>query len=226
MVPPATTVLNQEVSLSSQVRPTHNPTPLPTPINRWTSSIRRSKSPHPPSLTCTRATAKILKRIPRGARDAVAAGLQSTLNTVLERPEDPQSWVRLWSFTEGYLRQPSKRGGKRRNLTSSVLAQTSAFTSTVGLPPLTTATKRWGEAGKKARKPLDPEAASANRAAAKIDEGDVEGEQGLGLLCALNRMLSIPSPRITTIDAGVRQSWPATTDRRPPPLPHGTRQQS
>ena len=106
-------------------------------------------SPPIPTFAPPRSTAKILKRILRGARDVVAAGLQSPINTVLERLEDPQSWLRLWSFAEGCLRQPSERGGKRRNLTSSVLAQTTAFTSAVGLPPLTTAPKRWGEARKR-----------------------------------------------------------------------------
>ena len=65
---------------------------------------RRAPTPHP-HLRTHPGYSKNSETDPRGARDAVAAELQSTLNTVLERPEDPQSWVRLWSFAEGGWRR-------------------------------------------------------------------------------------------------------------------------
>ena len=84
----------------------------------------------PPPFRPTLPSGKILKRIPRGARDSAAAEFQQSLSGVVEHPEDEENWIRLFAFAGGCLCQPAdhRRGGKRVNLTSAVITQINAFT--------------------------------------------------------------------------------------------------
>src|SRR5271163_4262023 len=66
---------------------------------------------------------KMLKRIPRGARDAASEAYAKALNSVLQDPEDRGAWSTVFSFPACCLRQPTERGGKRRNLTTGVQQQ-------------------------------------------------------------------------------------------------------
>ena len=80
-------------------------------------------------------TGKVLKRIPRGARDAAAEQFARTIDKVLNTPEDRGSWRALFAFATCCFSQPSERGGKSRNLTTAVSKQIQRFNE-VGIDAL------------------------------------------------------------------------------------------
>ena len=149
---------------------------------------------------------KILKRIPKGARDAAAGEFQSSLNAVLEHPDDRQAWRKLITFAGGCLSQPTDRGGKRQNLTTAVLAQIKLYGTSSILPesePM--------KCDRLRKKPLQTDDASAaRRAATGMDEGDVQG--AIRQLCSLDK-LTIPSAE-SYLEL-LSKHPQAPTDRRP-----------
>ena len=135
-------------------------------------------SSNPPRLFSF-SKCKILKRIPRGARDAVAEQLAQTIDAILKSPEVHEKWAALFAFPECCLAQPSEGGKRCRNLTTAVVRQTQRFKEEgVAALEQDTATER----GPRKRAPLSPDAAAAKRAAAKVDERDVKG--AICLLCS------------------------------------------
>src|SRR5207245_6323148 len=118
---------------------------------------------------------KILKRIPRGARDIAAEEFQRSLRVVLDEPESREGWTRLMGFAGGCLGQPSVRGGKRHNLTSSVVAHIKTFSEAKGVLDLFPHPKAKESHSQRATKVTTHDEAVARRAAAKMDEGDVKG---------------------------------------------------
>ena len=146
-----------------------------TPTDNTQSS---APSSNPPLLFST-PRGKILKRIPRGARDAMAEQLSHIIDTVLISPEVHANWTALFAFPACCLAQPSEGGRKCRNLTTAVVKQTQRFKE-VGVAALDQQTVF--ERGHRKRVPLSPDAAAAKRAAAKLDEGDIKG--AIRLLCS------------------------------------------
>ena len=68
---------------------------------------------------------KILKRIPRGARDSASESYAKKLNDALQKPDDREAWASVFTFPSYCLRQPTDRGGRRRNLTTEIKQQIS-----------------------------------------------------------------------------------------------------
>ena len=144
----------------------------------------------PPPFRPTLPSGKILKRIPRGARDSAAAEFQQSLSGVVEYPEVEGNWKRLFAFAGWCLCQPAdhRRGGKRVNLTSAVITQINAFTISKGTH-LPAGGGRTSELPRKRpAKPIDADTSSARRAAAKMDEGDIK--RAIWQLCSLDKLTS------------------------------------
>ena len=149
---------------------------------------------------------KVLKRIPRAARDAAAAELQRLLQAVVSTPDDRQAWSRLFAFAGGCLKQPSDRGGKQRIFTTAVMNQIRAFSAgqeSQENRPLS---------AKRAAPKSDAasvEAAIARRAAAKLDEGDMKG--AIRHLCSSD---TLQAPSAVTYRKIEAKHPPAPADRR------------
>jgi len=149
---------------------------------------------------------KVLKRIPRGARDASAAELQRLLQAVERAPDERPAWIRLFAFAGSCLRQPSDRGGKLRNLTTAVINNIKAFSAGQEVQ------EHYPRNAMRATLKADSastEAAVARRAAAKLDEGDVRG--AIRHLCSSD-MLQKPTP--LTFRCVQEKHPPAPVDRR------------
>lgn len=153
---------------------------------------------------------KLLKRIPRGARDAAADQLARTLDSVLNTPEDRGAWAALFAFPACCLGQPAERGGKNRNLTTAVVNQVQRFRE-VGVTALEDQEAPITTGRRLKRAPLSPDAAAAKRAAAKLDEGDIKG--AIRQLCSSD-VVAEPSP--ATRQLLLPKHPPAPADRRAP----------
>ena len=154
---------------------------------------------------------KILKRIPRGARDAAASEFQKSLSAVLDQPDERQGWKRLFGFAGGCLYHPSGRGGRRQNLTTAVVAHIKVFGDSIGVERLEPPLKANQHLKANPSKSVNPETATARRAAAKMDEGDVKG--AIRQLCSTD---TLASPSRTSYQAILAKHPPAPFDRRPP----------
>ena len=72
---------------------------------------------------------------PKGARPEIGSLLQDLIRKTLSDLSSNESWNRLFAFAPACLSRPG-RGGKSRNLTSSIIKQARAFET--GLVPSTT----------------------------------------------------------------------------------------
>jgi len=125
------------------------------------------------------AQARILKRIPKGARPAVGSLLQKLIQDVMQRPSSTTSWSRLIGFSSSCLVKPS-RGGKSRNLTTAIVKQVRQYElGTVITPPDRLPAQR-----RKLPKTYDETIAAM--ASAKLEDGDVKG--AVRLLCSDDRL--------------------------------------
>ena len=88
--------------------------PPPDPPSTTTAAIDLNTTPLNPGRSNTR----IISRIPRPARDAVARKLSEILNGVCS-DNNEEAWNRLFLFSRRCLRAPC-RGGNRRNLASFI----------------------------------------------------------------------------------------------------------
>ena len=144
------------------------------------SSLTTPSTITPPALDFRRPPRATLKRIPRGARQGAARLFEKRLNAVSRRPDDRGAWRDLLQFG-GCLAQPL-RGGKRNNLTSSILAQIDRVDR--GQPAQEEGPGGIYRQGRKVRHhgadDLDREA--ARRASMKLDAGDVRG--AVRMLCS------------------------------------------
>jgi len=124
----------------------------------------------------------ILKRIPKGARPAVSNLLQKLLQDVLLHPTSTDSWSRLLGFSAACLAKP-ERGGKSRNLTTSIVKQVRQYETgsyQPDRPPINCRTARRN----KQSKSLDEQIAAI--ASAKLEDGDVKG--AVRLLCSNDKL--------------------------------------
>ena len=151
----------------------------------------------------------ILKRIPKGARPAVANLLQKLIRDVLQHPTSSASWSKLLGFPAACLARPHRtRKSGSQNLTTQIVTQVRQY-----------------ELGEEMDselpifQPPRPEKPSktydetlAKMAAAKLEDGDVKG--AVRLLCS-DDMLAVPDD--VTYDALCDLHPPAPADRRPAP---------
>jgi hypothetical protein len=155
------------------------------------------------------SSGKILKRIPKGARDAAAECFTQTLDSVLNAPEDRAAWTSLFGFAAGCFGVRTERGGKSRNLTTTICKQIQRFkevgwtvTDCQEAPPVHRKSKR---------APLSSDAAAAKRASAKLDEGDIKGS--IRQLCSTDTLADASA---TTYQQLQLKHPPAPNDRRSP----------
>ena len=148
---------------------------------------------------------QILKRIPKGARLAAANLLQKLISDVLLHPSSSFSWSRLLGFSTSCLVKP-KRGGKSRNLTTSVVNQIRQYElCTDSDPP-----SHPPAPSTKSSKTCDQVIAAM--ASAKLEDGDVKG--AVRLLCSDDKFAV---PDHSTLAALSRLHPAAPADRRPIP---------
>jgi len=196
-----TSAANRAEASSSQVDPADQSQDL------FDASSLDSNTAGTGSLSLPLPKGKILKRIPRGARDAAAAELQRQLIAVEKSPADRSNWTELFSFASGCLRQPSDRGGKRQNLTTAVINNIKSFSA--GLE----SEDHQSHATKQSKLKTDSasiEAGIARRAAAKLDEGDVKG--AVRSLCSSD---TLQKPTLLSFQKIKDKHPPAPADRRP-----------
>ena len=162
-------------------------------------------SPSPPQ-------GKVLKRIPRGSRDAASETFAKSLNNVIQDPENREAWSTMFSFAACCLKQPTDRGAKRRNLTTAVNEQINGFSSaSVTLLANSITAPQPTERRKAKSTSTSPDAAAAKRAAAKLDEGDIKG--AIRLLCSTD---SMEKPSLASYHSLTSKHPPAPEDRRKP----------
>ena len=147
------------------------PAPLPTspssgspPATESTSPA--STSPPPSPILAQIPMVRVLKRIPKSARQQCSSKL-TTLLRVIVRSNSMEAWNRLFLFTPTCLRQP-RRGRYSESLASLVKRQLQDVLAPSAPPP--SSGRR-----KKATKRPDPEEYLAMRVSAKIEEGDFRG---------------------------------------------------
>ena len=133
-----------------------------------------SQNPPPSCFAPSFAAVKILKRIPRGARDAAGAEFDRCLSSVLVHPDKRSSWSKLFAFAGGCLRQPGSRGGRRHNLTSAVIANIRDFSVSTG-DISTVVNDSVAHNGRSKKPQVSIDVSTARRAASRLDEGDVKG---------------------------------------------------
>ena len=148
-------------------------TPLPQLQTRTTTQVQ------PPRTTTgpTRASGKILKRIPRASRDRCGKKLAVILDAIVT-DNKYENWYRLLRFADRCLRQPH-RGGRRWHLASAVNELIDAETDQMTAGPNSKVRTR-------KRKESDPLESMANRVAAKLEEGDFRG--AVRLACSENTL--------------------------------------
>jgi hypothetical protein len=173
------------------------------------TTISQSSIPQSPFISPF-PRVKILKRIPRGARDAVANEFSRTLNTLMDKPSDQESWSSLFSFAADFLCQPNERGGRRRNLTTAVLNGIRTFDDkSRGLT--VSSEKIQKTVGRKGKKIRSENEESAKKAAAKMDEGDIKGA-----IRQLSSSDTIAEPSLESWKSLILKHPPVPADRRLP----------
>ena len=130
---------------------------------------------------------------------------------MVDQPDERLGWERLFGFAGHCLYQPSGRGGRRQNLTRAVIAHIKAFGESNGVDHLEPSLKAGQRLKAKPSKTVNPETATARRAAAKMDEGDVKG--AIRQLCSTD---TLASPSRTSYQAILAKHPPAPLDRRTP----------
>ena len=169
------------------------------------NSITTTSTPSPTDVLDHPPRRQILKRIPKGARPAAANLLQKLISDVLLHPSSSSSWSRLLGFSTSCLVKP-KRGGKSRNLTTSIVKQIRQYElGTDPDPP-----SHPPAPSTKSSKTCDQVVAAM--ASAKLEDGDVKG--AVRLLCSDDK-LAVPDH--STLAALSRLHPAAPADRRPTP---------
>ena len=150
----------------------------------------------PPGPTIS---SRILKRVPRGARDLAARKLASIVENVVTG-NDPLTWKHLLHFSSRYLKSP-RRGGKHWSLARAVIRQIREESNApCPEPPI----GRSGCHQRSGRKD-DPVEVLASRVASKLEEGDYKG-----------------AVRLACVDDTIAENSPATLEslRQKQPEPH------
>ncbi len=153
----------------------------------------------------------VLKRIPKNARVHVGNLLLKLLNDVLQHPSSSISWSRLLGFPSACLTKPS-RGGKSRNLTTTVIKLVNEYEANRDQGPAFT-TRRVA----KQRSAKNSEQLIAAMAAVKLEDGDVKG--AVRLLCSDDSLAMVNA---ATLDELRHLHPPAPPDRRSAPACNST----
>jgi hypothetical protein len=183
-----------------------DPTNLPDP-SPSSATAPSTTSGERVSIKHIQYAGPILKRIPKGARSAVAEVLERIIRDTLRDPSSTEPWVKLFGFSSACLARP-KRGGKSRNLTTQVIKQTRSYDSGVRV-----VSKEGRSERRKVLKIFNQDQAAASRASAKLEEGDVKG--AVRLLCS-NDSLAMPDEATHRALITLHPSAPA--DRRITPV--------
>ena len=159
-----------------------------------------------PDFSPISTNSKILKRIPRGARDFASESYAKKLNAALQKPDDREAWTSVFTFPSCCLRQPTDRGGRRKNLTTEIKQQISDCDEGKNIASQTSSSAK--------RKPhasaaVTFDSAAAKRALAKLDETDIKG--AIRQICSTD---SIVKPSVASYNALLAKHPPAPEDRR------------
>jgi Reverse transcriptase (RNA-dependent DNA polymerase) len=180
---------------------THLPDPsLSFSTTSWTTSGE------PVSIKHMEYGGPILKRIPKGARSAVAEVLERLIRDTLHDPSSTEPWLKLLGFSSCLARP--KRGGKSRNLTTQVIKLVRSYDSGDGV-----VTKEGLSEKRRVLKTQTFNQAAASRASVKLEEGDVKG--AVRLLCSND---SLAKPDEATYRALIPLHPAAPADRRITPV--------
>lgn len=181
----------------------------PSPINNATQATATvtSTPAHTETANHPPVNSQILKRIPKGARPAVSNLLHKIVQDVLLHPTSTECWSRLFGFSSACLVKPG-RGGKSRNLTTSVVKQVRQYETGSSEPA--PSSSHWSSRRSKQVKSHDETVAAI--ASAKLEDGDVKG--AVRLLCSDDKLAA---PDSTTLPEVQRLHPTAPTDRRSVP---------
>ena len=117
----------------------------------------------------------MLKRIPKGARPAVANLLTKLICDVVQHPSNSASWKKLLGFSTACLTKLS-RGGRSHNLTTQIVKLVRQYElGEEASPPFVNIARH-------TRLAKTHDDTIASMASAKLEDGDVEG--GIRLLCS------------------------------------------
>lgn len=150
----------------------------------------------------------ILKRIPKNARVHVGNIVQKLIENVIHHPTSITCWSRLLGFPSACLSKPS-RGGKSRNLTTSIINQVHQYEAGVE-NNVTQSICRAARCYNKSVKTSEQQI--ADTAAAKLEDGDVKG--AVRILCCDDKLAVVNS---TTLSELCRLHPCTPLDRRPAP---------
>ena len=151
-------------------------------------------------------SSSILKRIPKGARPAVANLLTKLICDVVRHPSNSASWKRLLSFSTACLAKPS-RGGRSHNLTTQIVKQVRQYELGEEASPPFVRIARHTQRAKTHDETI------ASMASAKLEDGDIKG--AVRLLCSDDRLAVADQ---STFDELHRLHPSAPIDRRPVPF--------
>jgi len=163
---------------------------------------------------------RVLKRIPKGARQLAAKLLKELLDSVLSDSNNLVAWDRLLGFAQICLASP-KRGGKSHNLTNEVKKKIIAYQSGA-LSNSNTEPVPQQRVGRVPGQNVDLDA--ARRAAVKIEDGDIKGAMraltSLDIIApnnedTFNKLVAIhpvPHPQVQISHAGVIEAAYQTTE--------------
>lgn len=153
-------------------------------------------------------TRHTLKRIPRGARQKAAQGLDRCIRAVVSTPLDLDAWRNLLQFAD-CLSQPI-RGGKRNNLTTQVVSQIDNIGARTSFTQSDSQEFQEQRRGQGVRQ---GDAGIAHRASMKLQDGDIRG----AIRC-LSSDENLVRPSQSVHQSLLLKHPPCPTDTRPPPM--------
>ena len=189
-------LLSSQTSLDTQHCPQPATRTAKNDQHEHKQPVKPSVSPPGPTLS-----SRILKRVPRGARDLAARKLASIAENVVTA-NDPLTWKRLLHFSSRCLKSP-RHGGKRWSLVAAVIRQ---IREESNAPCLESLIAPFGCHQRRGRKD-DPMEVLTSRVASKLEEGDYK-----------------VAVRLTCADDTIAEHSPAILEslrlKHPEPHPH------
>jgi hypothetical protein len=134
---------------------------------------------------------RTMNHIPKGARNVVSSCLESLISEVVKAPGNPDTWMKLFRFAPTCLKKP-ERGGKGRNLTSSIISHSRAYLDCALQP---TCVKK--STHKTTTKRIADDQAVASRASLKLEDGDIKG--AIRILCSDDRLVQPDSDTLAKL---------------------------
>ena len=148
-----------------------------------------------------------MKRIPKRARPEIGSLLQDLIRKTLSDLKSNESWNRLFAFAPASLSRPG-RGGKSRNLTSSIIKQARAFETGL-VPPTTDSVFIKHKHSRVTKQRHSADQIITNRASAKLEEGDV-----IGAMRLLSSMDKLATPDAESYNSRIALHPKSPVDRR------------